>query len=135
MSKGKDVEKIAFPSSKNGGFDDTCSLIFEKCRTFTILKLVNGKVENVEVVRNPKHETGDCLESISLLNKKGVDSIVVGGMGRIAFRVCNDLGISILCGLRTVKVRTSLKTYLRGEFSPLTAKAVYNSILEKWSMW
>jgi predicted Fe-Mo cluster-binding NifX family protein len=127
--------KVAISSSKIGGLDDKCSPVFERCETSTVVELEDGEVENVEVVKNPGYQSGDCLRLIGILNRKGVGSILVGGMGRIAFKICSDLGIGVYLGLKAVKVRVSLQSYLDNELILLTSEMVCNTILEKWSMW
>jgi len=135
MPTSRKTRKVAISSSKRGGLDDKCNLVFEQCHTFTVVELEDGEVKNVEVVRNPGYQSGDCIGLIGILKRKGVDSILAGGMGRIAFKICNDLGIGVYLGLKTVKVRASLESYLDNDFIPLTSAMVCNTILEKWSMW
>ena len=126
MAKVGKRRKIAIPSSKNGGLNDRCSPHFGRCSTFTVLELVDSEVLNVEKVKNPGHYRGNCIELIGILKKVGVDVLLVGGMGRIAFKVCNDLGINIYHGLGRVKVKDALDSFLNGELAPLTSDIVCN---------
>ena len=135
MPTSRKTRKVAIASSKRGGLDDKCDLVFERCHTFTVVELEDSEVKNVEVVKNPGYQSGDCIGLIGILKRKGVDSILVVGMGRIAFKICSELGIGVYLGLKAVKVRVSLQSYLDNELIRLTSAMVCNTILEKWSMW
>ena len=123
-------ERVAVPSSRSGGLKDRCSRHFGKCQTFTLLDLLDEDIINIEVIKNPDHRSGSCMKLIGILKENSVDTILVGGMGRMAFKVCADLGITVYYGLGKVNVEKALKCYLNGELKTLTHELACNNDLD-----
>lgn len=131
MPRPEGVIKVAIPSMGNGGLEDRCSPHFGRSENITVLEMDGKKVQKVEVVKNPGYESGHCIELIGILSTKGVDAILVGGMGRTAFKVCTDLGIRIFYGLTEGTIREALDKYLEGGLSPLTPDDICNKVMDR----
>jgi predicted Fe-Mo cluster-binding NifX family protein len=126
MPESGTEKRIAIPSAGKGGLDDICSPHFGKCQTFTVLTLVDGQIMNIDIVENPGYQMGHCMKLIGILKEKGVDTFLVGGMGRMAFKVCNDLGIDIYCGLKEIEVKDAIKAFLDGRLHTITLEQICN---------
>ena len=88
-------EKIAVPSNNPGGLDSTMSNHFGHCDLFTILTIQGKEVIEVSTVNNVEHGAGGCLAPISILAEKGVNSIVVSGMGKRPLAGFQEAGINV----------------------------------------
>jgi len=87
---------LAVPSEFPGGLDSARSAHFGHCPFFTLVYLRNGEVAAIEVVENPPHQAGGCLAPVGMLRQRGVDGIVVGGIGRRPLAGMQEAGITVL---------------------------------------
>ncbi len=69
---------------------------FGRCPHFTIVDIVNGKVENKATIENPGHNPGFLPQ---FLADKGVECIVAGGMGVRAQSLFVQYGIETVLGV------------------------------------
>jgi predicted Fe-Mo cluster-binding NifX family protein len=87
---------------------------FGRCPSFTVLDINKGKVVKRETVDNPGHAPGSIPQ---FLHKKGVETVIAGGMGMRATGFFNELGIDTIVGISgTVDdvINQFLKGTLRG---------------------
>lgn len=87
--------RIAVPSNAPGGLEAARSGHFGHCDLFTLVDLENGQVAAVETVDNIAHEAGGCMAPVGLLKDKGIDAIVVGGMGARPLAGFAGVGITV----------------------------------------
>ncbi len=87
---------MAVPSEVPGGIEARRSGHFGHCPVFTLVTLRNGEVVYTEVLDNPPHQAGGCLAPIERLKARGVDGIVVGGIGKRPLAVMQEAGITVL---------------------------------------
>jgi len=69
---------------------------FGRCPAFTIVDIEDGKVIHKEVIENPGHRPGFIPE---FLHKKGVTSIIAGGMGMRATGFFKEFNIKPIVGV------------------------------------
>lgn len=86
---------IAVPSNAPGGLEAARSDHFGHCDLFTLVAIENGEVAAVETVSNVAHEAGGCMAPVGLLKDKGIDAIVVGGMGARPLAGFASVGITV----------------------------------------
>ncbi len=72
---------------------------FGRCPSFTIIDLEDGKVVKQETIDNPGHEPGLIPK---LLNDKGVQCIIAGGMGMQATGFFQKYGIETVVGIQGI---------------------------------
>ncbi|MBU0485058.1 MAG: dinitrogenase iron-molybdenum cofactor biosynthesis protein [Proteobacteria bacterium] len=89
------IEKIAVPSNTPGGLDSVMSDHFGHCDLFTILTMQGKEIIEVSTVNNVEHGAGGCLAPINLLAERGVNSIVVSGMGKRPLAGFQEVGIKV----------------------------------------
>jgi divalent metal cation (Fe/Co/Zn/Cd) transporter len=96
-AKKKEIDIIAFPTDENNGVKSRISPHFGRCKNFVITKLKDGKVVEVETVKNPasEKEHGKGTESAEFLYKLGISALVTKGLGKPAFYALRNLGIYI----------------------------------------
>jgi len=89
------MKRIAVPSNAPGGLAAARSDHFGHCDLFTLVAIEGGKVKQVEMVENIAHEAGGCMAPVGLLKDKGIDAIVVGGMGARPLNGFASVGITV----------------------------------------
>jgi predicted Fe-Mo cluster-binding NifX family protein len=87
--------RLAVPSNGQGGTEAERSGHFGHCDCFTLIDIEDGDVVSVEIVDNPPHVSGGCLQPVNLLAGHGVTALVVAGMGARPLAGFNDAGIEV----------------------------------------
>lgn len=83
---------------------------FGRCPHFTIVDIVNGKVENKATIENPVHSPGFLPQFFA---DNGIDCIVAGGMGDRAQSLFVQYGIETVLGV-TGEVKSVIEEILNG---------------------
>ncbi|HOJ31347.1 MAG TPA: NifB/NifX family molybdenum-iron cluster-binding protein [bacterium] len=99
---------MRFAISTDGDF---VSPHFGRCPSFTVVDIENNKVIKIEVLENPGHHPGYLPE---FMHKKGVSSIVCGGMGQRAKDLFQQLGIQTIVAVKG-KINDVIEKLLKGE--------------------
>jgi predicted Fe-Mo cluster-binding NifX family protein len=86
---------IAVPSEAPGGLASSRSAHFGHCDLFTIVAVSEGRPGESDLLANPPHAAGGCLAPIGLLRERGVEAIVVGGLGRRPLQALEEAGIAV----------------------------------------
>ena len=86
---------LAVPSNNPGGLSAEISGHFGHCDLFTLINIQDGQIASVDTVANVEHGAGGCLEPVNLLRDKGVQAIVVGGMGARPMQAFAEVGINV----------------------------------------
>lgn len=89
------VIKIAIPSETAEGLASKRSDHFGHSRHFTVIELENGKVRGSISLKNHDHSPGGCMQPVGLLAENGVESLLVGGIGRGPFQRLQQQGIKV----------------------------------------
>lgn len=84
---------MRFAISTDGDF---VSPHFGRCPSFTIVEIDSNAVVKKETIDNSGHHPGYLPE---FLHKKGVSSIICGGMGQRAVDLFKERGISTIVGI------------------------------------
>ncbi|MEW6594000.1 MAG: NifB/NifX family molybdenum-iron cluster-binding protein [Thermodesulfobacteriota bacterium] len=87
--------RIAVPSNAPGGLEAARSDHFGHCELFTLVAIENGRVAGVDTVANVAHGAGGCMAPIGLLKERGIDAIVVGGMGARPLQGFAEVGVKV----------------------------------------
>lgn len=112
--------KIAVPSNSPGGLEAEISGHFGHCDFYTIAMVEEGKIERIEVVPNPGHETGGCLGPVSQLAGLGVQGIVAGGMGMRPLMGFRQAGIRVFLYRDGMTVKDALSALQSGQVPEFT---------------
>jgi predicted Fe-Mo cluster-binding NifX family protein len=104
--------RIAVPTAGDGGLDDKVSEVFGRATTFTIVNVEEGKLEAVEVFRNPalsyKYGAGPIV--VKMLIDRGVTTVVAGELGLGASGLLEQQGISLVRTQPGLMVSEALRT-------------------------
>lgn len=86
---------FAVPSNNPGGLAAEISGHFGHCDLFTLVNIQDGKISSVEILSNVEHHVGGCIAPVNLLRDKGVQAIVVGGIGARPMQAFAEAGIDV----------------------------------------
>ena len=113
--------RIAVPSNAPGGLTADRSDHFGHCELFTLVEIKNGSVATVETLANIAHGAGGCMAPIGLLRDRGIDAIVVGGMGARPLSGFAEAGIKVyFAGLQAfTSVKSAVEGMLRNDFEAM----------------
>jgi predicted Fe-Mo cluster-binding NifX family protein len=90
---------------------DSVAAHFGRCQAYTIVEIADGAIQSRELISNPGHEPGFLP---GYLARRGVTSIVAGGMGPRAQTLFDQKGIETIVGISGT-IEKTLQALLRGE--------------------
>ncbi len=109
---------VAVPSDAPGGLDAAPSAHFGHCDAYTLAKVENGQISQVDVQYNAGHEHGNCLQPVQELAQKGVTALLAGGMGMRPLQAMQAAGITVYHNAGHASVRDALKAFADGKLQP-----------------
>lgn len=89
------VTKIAIPAETSEGLTSQRSGHFGHSQHFIVVEIVDGQVSGLTSLKNLAHEAGGCMQPVGLLAENGVESLLVGGIGRGPFQRLHQQGIKV----------------------------------------
>jgi len=111
MKAGSMDMKVVVPSMKPGGMDSDVSAHFGHCEVFTLVELEGKKVKKASLLENPKEH--DCMVPVELMVKRGVKTVLIGGIGRNPLLGMQNAGIDVYIGA-SGKVKDAISDYQQG---------------------
>lgn len=105
---------IAVPSENPGGLDAAVGAHFGHCDQYTLVKIENGEIEEVNVIPNVVHEQGGCMAPVQLLANSGVNQMIAGGMGMRPLMGFQQMGIDVYHGNLVQSVGEAVQALLDG---------------------
>lgn len=75
---------VAVPSIAPGGPDAAPNAHFGRCQFYTLARVEDGKIGEVNIQPNPMHQGGDCAGPVQALLRLGVGALLAGGHGHAA---------------------------------------------------
>jgi len=116
--------RLAIPSNGEGGVEAERSGHFGHCDCFTLVDIVDGEISSVEVIDNPPHVDGGCLQPVQLLAGHGVTTLVVAGMGARPLAGFNDVGIDVYFDNTTPIAGDVIGLFIGGSLPQMDARNV-----------
>lgn len=113
---------LAIPSNGRGGLEGERSEHFGHCDCFTVVEVIDGRIESVETVENPPHQHGGCMQSVGLLTSRGVNTLVVAGMGARPLAAFQAAGITVLFENETPSVGATVDLVANGVLEVMDAR-------------
>jgi predicted Fe-Mo cluster-binding NifX family protein len=89
---------IAIPSVLPGGLDAELSAHFGHCDLYTVVKLEQGNIKEVQLLPNVPHQQGGCMAPVQHLANNGVQVLIASGMGMRPLMGFKQVGIDVFCG-------------------------------------
>jgi predicted Fe-Mo cluster-binding NifX family protein len=118
------IIRIAVPSEAPGGMDSARSGQFGRSPTFTIVDILDGSVNNVNVVANDPGDPSGWLSPVLLLGERMVDLVIVAGIDKRPLLHCLQAGIRVFAGEDRPDVRSVIDGFLEAELSPIGPDAM-----------
>lgn len=112
---------VAVPSDAPGGLDAAPSAHFGHCDAYTLARVENGRISQVDVNYNEGHEHGNCLQPVQELAQKGVTALLAGGMGMRPLQAMQAAGITVYHNAGQTTVRDALNAFADGKLLPFGA--------------
>ncbi len=106
---------IAIPSEAPGGLEAEISEHFGHCAAFTLVKIENNKIADIEVLENGGHVQGGCMMPVDLLKEHGVDALIAGGMGGRPLEGFQKVGIKVHFKEGAAVVKEAVELFLAGK--------------------
>ena len=105
--------RIAIPSELPGGLQARRSGHFGRCDCFTMVDVIDGEVDEVQILHNAPHTEGGCMAPVLVLAEHNVNAIVVDGIGGRPLMGFSQVGIAVHAGLGP-DVQTAVAAYIQG---------------------
>ena len=109
------VIRLAVPSDGEGGIDDVRAGHFGHGDVFTCFDIEDGKIGNITIVANKEHVQGGCMVPVQLLAQKGVNAIVVGGIGMRPLMGFKQMGIDVFHDGERREIRPVVEDFAAGK--------------------
>ena len=103
---------VAVPSNAPAGLEACPSAHFGHCDAYTVARIEDGKILNVEIVYNEGHEHGGCIVPVQALAAKGVRVLIAGGMGMGPLNAMHQMGIQVFYATGFATVKEVFQAYL-----------------------
>ena len=113
---------VAIPSSHPGGLEAALGAHFGHCDLYTVVKIADGKIEEVATLPNVPHQQGGCMAPVNHLAENGVQVLIAGGMGMRPLMGFNQVGITVLHGGSAQTVREAVDDLLKGSLQQFTSE-------------
>jgi predicted Fe-Mo cluster-binding NifX family protein len=105
---------VAVPSDHPGGLDAALGAHFGHCDLYTLVKIAEGKVQEVVTLANMPHQQGGCMAPVNHLSQNGVQVLIAGGMGMRPLMGFQQVGIHVLHGGGAQTVGEAVEALLQG---------------------
>jgi len=111
--------KIAIPAEN--GVDGPMSGHFGHTSSFIVFDYDESskKSRNVEEVTNPPHVEGGCMQPVMILKNKGINAIILLGIGQRPFMGFGQVGIKMFRGIPGT-VKENFDAFIKGQLPELT---------------
>ena len=106
---------VAVPSNHPGGLEAALGAHFGHCDLYTLVKIAEGKVQEVATLPNVPHQQGGCMAPVNHLAQNGVQVLIAGGMGMRPLMGFNQAGIHVLYGNGAQTVGEAVEALLQGK--------------------
>ena len=112
--------KIAIPSTGKD-LDSDISYVFGRSPEFIIVNLENNEIKDVlPVVNTAKNERGAGNIAAQFIIDQGVEVLILGELGNVAFGILRNAGIKIY-KIIPGDVKNNLKSYKEGKLDEITS--------------
>ena len=114
---------VAIPSTHPGGLESALGAHFGHCDLYTLVKINDGKVQEIVTLPNVPHEQGGCMAPVNHLAQNGVKVLIAGGMGMRPLMGFNQVGIDVLHGGSAQTVGEAVDALLDGSLQRFTVES------------
>ena len=113
---------VAIPSTHPGGLEAPLGAHFGHCDLYTLVKIADGKVQEVVTLPNVPHQQAGCMAPVNHLAQHGVQVLIAGGMGMRPLMGFNQVGIEVLFGNGAQTVGEAVQALLNAKLPRFTTE-------------
>lgn len=113
--------KVGIPSNMPGGLDAGVSAHFGHCDLFTAVELEGSQIKRVWTISNDGEH--NCMIPVRKMADAGIDSVLIGGIGRRPLIEFQNNGIKVYLGAAGM-VKDALAVYLNDGLAEATIQDV-----------
>lgn len=110
--------RLVFPTNEDMGYLSKRGAHFGKAKFYTIITLIDNKISDVEVIKNPGHE-GACGGAIANIMDLKPDALIVSGIGANPAKGFFDQGLDVYFDNVSPKVEDSINLFVKGKLEKL----------------
>lgn len=97
------------------------SPVFGRSPNFIIVDMENNEIVNISPIENPaKNERGAGNLAAQFIIDQGVEALILGELGNVAFGILRNAGIKI-CKISPGSVEKNLKYFKEGKLDEITS--------------
>jgi len=104
--------RLVFPTNENEGYLSKRGAHFGKAKFYTIVTIEDGKIIDVEGVKNGGHDSGACGNAVTNIMSLKPDALIVGGIGGRPAQGFAEAGLDVYFDQTSPTVQDSLKAFL-----------------------
>jgi len=108
------MEKVAVPAENGQGLNSPVSSHFGHAPVFVLSTIKDGEIQDVELLDNRTH--GGCGGLIATLAGRGVQVLIVLGMGGRPFMMAQQAGMPVVRAIGST-VSEAIENYVKGRSS------------------
>ena len=108
--------KICIASNSNGGLEDTVSMQFGRCPTFTVVEIEGNSIKDAYVIPNPgaSAASGAGMQAGQAVVNEGCKVLIAGAIGPNSAQVLTLGGVEMRTSPE-IKVKEAVEKYIKGE--------------------
>lgn len=106
--------RLVFPTDENMGYLSKRGAHFGKAKFYTIITVVENKMDDVEVVVNPGHSGGACGSAVENIMGLKPDALIVSGIGGSPAQGFANAGLDLYFDTNSATVKESVEAFLQG---------------------
>ncbi|MGF7118636.1 NifB/NifX family molybdenum-iron cluster-binding protein [Methanobacterium oryzae] len=112
--------KVAITST-GLNLESDVSFVFGRSPNFIIADLKNNEIREVSSMNNPaRNEMGAGSIAAQFIVDQGVEAVIIGELGNIAFGILKNAGVKIY-KINPGNVETNLKQFMEGKLEEVTS--------------
>ncbi len=113
--------KLGIPSFRPGGLDADVSAHFGHCELFTAVEIDGREIKKVWTIDNEGEH--NCMIPVQKMTKEGIDTVLIGGIGRRPLMEFQRMGIRVHVGAGGT-VKDAVSDYLNDSLKEATTQDV-----------
>ena len=107
--------RLVFPTDDNMGTLSPRGAHFGKAKFYTVITLNDGKITDVEGIKNPGHSTGGCGSAVSNIVALNPDALIVSGIGGKPAQGFAEAGLALYFDQVSSTVKESVALFTEGK--------------------
>ena len=113
--------RVVYPTDEDLGYLSQRGAHFGKAKFYTIITLEDGKMKDVEVVKNQGHASGGCGNAVTNIMDLNPDALVVSGIGASPAEGFAKVGLVVYFDKESATVQESVTAFINGSVQKINS--------------